>query len=96
MIRSDIAAAFASSVSRASVGLVAAAWLASPCAAADGRRAVGRRALPHTNVVRDLVLLGRWTGAPQSLSVPRAPDGLRTAVLVQGRAGGPILASASD
>lgn len=56
----------------------------------------GGRTLTHTNVVRDLSLLGRWSGTPQAWPVPPAADGLRTAVLVQARDGGPILVSASD
>ena len=56
----------------------------------------GGRTLPHTNVVRDLALIGSWAGAPVTIPVSRAQDGLKTAILVQGRAGGPILASAGD
>ncbi|WP_188607189.1 DUF1223 domain-containing protein [Chelatococcus reniformis] len=56
----------------------------------------GGRTLPHKNVVRDLVRLGRWTGVPVTLPVTAAPAGLRTAVLVQVPAGGPILAAATD
>jgi hypothetical protein len=54
------------------------------------------RTLPHTNVVRDLSLIGRWTGTPVVLAVKPAADGLRTAVLVQVHGGGPILAAATD
>lgn len=56
----------------------------------------GGRTLPHKNVVRDLALVGRWTGAPFTAAIPRAADGLRTAVLVQASGGGRILAAASD
>jgi len=53
------------------------------------------RTLPHRNIVRQLVRLGRWNGAPSSLTLAPAPDpGLRTAVLVQRPGGGPILAAA--
>ena len=51
------------------------------------------RTLPHRNVVRQLSRLGRWTGATSSYTLPAAPAGLATAVLVQSR-GGPILAAA--
>ena len=55
----------------------------------------GGRTLPHRNIVRQLTHLGRWTGQPQSLALPRDPDpALRTAVLVQSPGGGPILAAA--
>jgi hypothetical protein len=52
----------------------------------------GGRTLPHKDVVRQLVRLGGWTGSVVSYALPRAPEaGLRTAVLVQGAGGGPIL-----
>lgn len=51
------------------------------------------RTLPHRNIVRELSRLGVWTGAAVSYTVPTAPAGLATAVLVQPR-GGPILAAA--
>jgi hypothetical protein len=54
------------------------------------------RTLPHRNVVRELVRLGRWSGAAQTFVLPLATDkALKTAVLVQQGAGGPILAAAS-
>lgn len=56
----------------------------------------GGRTLPHKNVVRDLALVGRWTGAAVTAAITRAPDGLRTAVLVQASGGGRILAATSD
>ena len=52
--------------------------------------------LSHKNVVRDLSLLGRWTGDPMTISAPPADDGLRTAVIVQAHGGGAILAAATD
>lgn len=55
----------------------------------------GGRTLPHRDIVRQLVHLGRWTGAAATLPLPPAADpALRTAVLVQAGAGGPILAAA--
>ncbi len=52
------------------------------------------RTLPHTNIVRELVSLGAWTGQAQTLRVP-PPKGenLRAAILIQQRDGGPILAA---
>ena len=55
----------------------------------------GGRTLPHRNVVRALVKLGRWSGAATRLPLPAPGDpALATAVLVQTRGGGPILAAA--
>jgi hypothetical protein len=53
----------------------------------------GGRTLPHRNIVRALVRLGDWHGAPAHFALPPAPAGLATAVLVQ-PLGGPILAAA--
>jgi hypothetical protein len=50
------------------------------------------RTLPHRNIVRALVQLGDWHGAPVHFALPAAVPGLATAVLVQPR-GGPILAA---
>jgi len=54
------------------------------------------RTLPHSHVVHSLSHLGDWTGQALALAVPVAPAGLRTAILVQTRNGGPILAAATD
>ncbi|MES1199624.1 MAG: DUF1223 domain-containing protein [Pseudomonadota bacterium] len=52
------------------------------------------RTLPHKNVVRELRLLGRATGAAARLSAPATHEaGLRTAYLVQAPNGGAILAA---
>ncbi len=53
------------------------------------------RTLPHRNVVRELVLVGTWTGALETLPLP-APSapGLSSAVLIQAGPGGPILSAA--
>lgn len=52
------------------------------------------RTLPHKNVVRELVLLGRWEGTPASYPVPSGPPDLAEAALVQASEAGPILAAA--
>jgi hypothetical protein len=52
--------------------------------------------LPHSHVVRDLARLGTWDGNAARLEFPAAAAGMRTAVLVQARNGGPILAAATD
>jgi hypothetical protein len=53
------------------------------------------KTLPHRNIVRELVRLGSWTGKPASFVLPAAADpNLKTAILVQTRVGGPILAAA--
>jgi hypothetical protein len=52
------------------------------------------KTLPHRDVVRELTRLGGWNGAPVGFStLPPADPALRTAVLVQARNGGPILAA---
>jgi hypothetical protein len=53
------------------------------------------RTLPHRDVVRELVHLGRWTGQAQSLALPAATQStLRTAAFLQAGKGGPIVAAA--
>lgn len=53
------------------------------------------KTLPHRDVVRELTRLGGWNGAPVAFAtLPPADPALRTAVLVQARNGGPILAAA--
>jgi hypothetical protein len=53
------------------------------------------RTLPHRDVVRQLIKLGRWDGRAQAWPLPASLDGaLKTAVLVQIPGGGPILAAA--
>jgi hypothetical protein len=50
--------------------------------------------LPHRNVVRQLIRLGAWTGGAATWRVPAAADPQwRTAILVQGVSGGPIIAA---
>jgi hypothetical protein len=50
------------------------------------------RTLPHTHVVHGLERLG----TALSFAIPPATAGLKTAILVQGAHGGPILAAATD
>ena len=52
----------------------------------------GGRTINHRNVVRQLVRLGRWSGAAATLTLPAPAAGLKTAVLVQ-KTGGPVLAA---
>ena len=53
--------------------------------------------LPHKNVVKQLVPLGTWSGAPASFVLPKSNQaGLREAVLVQKGPGGVIVAAARD
>jgi hypothetical protein len=55
----------------------------------------GGRTLPHRNVVKEIVRLGVWNGAPARFVIPPASDpALATAVLVQSAKAGPILAAA--
>jgi hypothetical protein len=50
--------------------------------------------LPLRNVVRSLDRLGAWDGRAVRFDLPAGPQGLATAILVQARDGGPILAAA--
>lgn len=51
--------------------------------------------IAHRNVVRSLAAIGRWNGAPVQVAVSPTNDvNLRSAILVQRGAGGPILAAA--
>jgi len=61
-----------------------------------GRGENSGRTLPHSNVVHALSRIGGWNGTAATLAVPPAPEGLRTAVLVQRPDGGPILGAAAD
>ena len=57
----------------------------------------GGRTLPHRNVVRELVVLGKFGGGSQSWALPTAKQaGLKSAVLVQSGVLGPIIAAARD
>jgi hypothetical protein len=52
--------------------------------------------LPHSHVVHALQHLGTWKGDVSSFAIPEDAKGLRTAVLVQERQGGPILSAKTD
>ncbi len=55
----------------------------------------GGRTIPHRDIVRQLVRIGRWNGRAQTIPLPSEnAGGLRSAILVQAGAGGPILAAA--
>jgi hypothetical protein len=56
----------------------------------------GGRTLPIKNAVMSLTRLGDWRGSAARFALPPAPHGLSTAVLVQTRGAGPILAAAKD
>ncbi|MCA1653739.1 MAG: DUF1223 domain-containing protein [Sphingomicrobium sp.] len=54
----------------------------------------GGRTIPHRNIVRQLITLGRWNGSAARFALPNAPrGGLRTALILQAGIGGPIIAS---
>ena len=53
------------------------------------------RTLPHRNIVTDLREAGVWTGKPLRVALPAPKDpALRTAVLLQKGAGGPLVGAA--
>lgn len=52
------------------------------------------KTLPIKNAVRQLVRLGDWPGGARSFPLPKGPQGLKAAVLLQAGPGGPILAAA--
>ncbi len=53
------------------------------------------KTLPHRNIVRELVKIGRWSGGNASFALPAAKlPGLATAAFVQAGTGGPIIAAA--
>jgi hypothetical protein len=54
------------------------------------------RTLAHTHVVHALENLGNWTGGALDLPLDPAPNGLKTAILVQAKNGGPILAAVTN
>lgn len=54
----------------------------------------GGRTLPHRNVVRELVRLGKWNGSAHVFKLPLASmNGLSTAALIQIENGGAILSA---
>ncbi|WP_010184662.1 DUF1223 domain-containing protein [Sphingomonas sp. PAMC 26605] len=55
----------------------------------------GGRTLAHRDIVRELSRIGHWDGKAQAIVLPQTKTaGLKTAVLIQSGAGGPILSSA--
>lgn len=57
----------------------------------------GGKTLPHRNVVREVVILGDWSGGARSYALPPpSRTGLKSAILVQAGPGGPILAARVD
>ena len=57
----------------------------------------GGRTLPHRNVVREVVYLGKFGGGSQAYALPASKlAGLKTAVLAQSGGVGPILGAARD
>ncbi len=53
----------------------------------------GGTTISHRNIVKQLVSVGQWKGSASSFTLPAAPAGLQTAVLVQSGKGGPIIAA---
>jgi len=53
----------------------------------------GGRTIPHRNIVRQLIALGQWRGSVLQVTLPSAPTGLSSALLLQAGTGGPIIAS---
>lgn len=56
----------------------------------------GGTTLPHIHVVHELKRLGAWNGEAASYKFEPASGRLKTAVLVQGPQGGPILSAVTD
>ena len=56
----------------------------------------GGRTIPHRDIVRQLIPIGRWSGTPETIALPSAAnvEALKSAVLIQAGPGGPILAAA--
>lgn len=54
----------------------------------------GGRTIPHRNIVHQLTKIGRWNGQAQIIALPSTnADGLKSAILLQAGAGGPLLAA---
>lgn len=54
----------------------------------------GGKTLPHRNIVRELIKVGRWSGGAASFALPAATrPGLASAAFVQTGPGGPIIAA---
>jgi hypothetical protein len=54
----------------------------------------GGHTLPYKDVVREMVLLGKWRGEAATFPAPGGDASLAEAAIVQGSGGGPILAAA--
>lgn len=55
----------------------------------------GGKTLPHRNIVRELIRIGRWSGGTARFTIPAATrPGLAMAAFVQAGDGGPIIAAA--
>ncbi len=54
------------------------------------------RMLPHRNVVHDLDRIRRWSGEKLTIRISDAAPALKTAVLLQRRNGGPVVAAVTD
>ena len=54
----------------------------------------GGRTLPHRNIVKSLIKIGRWSGQAEHIALPKAAGGLASAVFLQAGTGGPVLAVA--
>ncbi|WP_010217724.1 DUF1223 domain-containing protein [Sphingomonas sp. PAMC 26621] len=53
----------------------------------------GGRTIPHRNIVRQLTMVGHWTGPSAKYALPHAAPGLATAVFLQAGRGGPVIAA---
>ena len=54
----------------------------------------GGKTLPHRNIVRELIKIGRWSGGAAHFAIPAATrSGLAVAAFVHTGAGGPIIAA---
>jgi hypothetical protein len=53
----------------------------------------GGRTIPHRNIVRQLVPIGRWSGSKAQFALPTPRAGLASAVLIQAGTGGSIIAA---
>lgn len=56
----------------------------------------GGRTLPHRNIVKSLIRIGRWSGPAAHFVLPPASGGLASAVFLQAGKGGPVLAAAKS
>lgn len=53
------------------------------------------RTLPHRNIVREFIRIGKWSGGSAHFALPTATrPGLATAIVVQSGLGGPVIAAA--